>query len=604
MWQSDHRELSSGVFSRRAFIVLFGKFLIMGAIIIRLFILQIFKAKEYKTLSDKNSIKFIIIHPRRGAIKDVHGRPLAYNKEVYKIYFYKQRGKANEAIFSSAFDLLDNPSKPRASLLKKVKTVAYLQPVIIEDNASWDSIARIEAETHRLPGVFVEKSFMRYYPLKETLAHIIGYIGLPNKKEISTYELQYAKEIKIGKAGVEKRFNPSLLGKFGAKRVEVNAHRAVVRDLAVEPGSPGADVNLTINSDIQTCLHKLLPKSNSAAAVIDLPTGNLLAMCSLPAFNPNLFSMEFDEAEWRSLMQNKHSPFLNKVIEKAYPPGSAWKVVTSLAILEAGIDPEEKIFCTGSIQIGNRVFKCAHQTAHGQVNAYNAIPLSCNCYFYKMGIKAGVENIYKVARTLGFGQKIGIELEGEVQGLNPNKLWKAKSLQENWTHGDTANTSIGQGFVLTTPLQLLMMTARVASGKTIFPSILKDHHKNFAPTDLPFKKENLNLVRAGLSDVMNNPRGTSFHARIIDKQFAMAGKTGTAQVMSKDTSRGGGLRSHSVFIGYAPVHDPKYAAVVVADNAGWGSAIAAPIARDILLFAQKNAITTNLNQATGKVTPL
>jgi penicillin-binding protein 2 len=588
MWQSDPSKISNKIFSRRAFILLFIKILIITVIVIRLLILQIFKAKSYKTLSDKNRIKFIIIQPPRGLIKDANGEALAYNKEVYKVYFYKQKGQAVDAILKPVFDILDSPIKRRISLLKKAKSASYFQPIVIDDNASWDDISRIEAETYRLPGVFVEKAFTRYYPLKDTTAHILGYIGLPTKKESLLYELQHAKEAKIGKAGIERQLNQSLSGQFGAKRVEVNAHRIIIRDLSVEPCTPGIDVHLTINKDVQEYLYKLLPSSNSAAAVIEIPTGNILAMCSLPSFNPNLFSTEFDEAEWVRLMENKNSPFLNKVIGKAYPPGSAWKIVTSLAILEAGIDPEQTVLCNGSIQVGNRTFRCTH--AHGYVNAYKALPLSCNCYFYKMGIKTGVENIYNVAKLLGYGQKIGIELDGEVPGINPNKQWKTNAVRDKWTLGDTANASIGQGFILTTPLQLLMMTARVASGRMICPSILKGHEKNAAISDLPFKQVNLDIVRTGLGSVMNDPSGTSFASRISDKRFQMAGKTGTAQVISKDTMGGKfskSLRSHSIFTGYAPIYDPKYAVVVIADNAGWGAAAAAPIARDILLFVQR-----------------
>jgi penicillin-binding protein 2 len=590
MWHSGPRELSDKVFSRRAFILLVGKFLIVTAIIIRLLFLQIFKAKAYKTLSDKNRIKFIIINPRRGVIKDTNGKLLAHNKEIYKVYFYKQKGESYETILEPVFDVLGCSPKNRLSLLKLVKKASYLQPIVIKDNVNWKTVVKIEAETYRLPGVSVEKSFVRYYPWKAKLAHVLGYTGLPNKKEIAAYKLQYARKAKIGKNGVERHLNHSLIGKFGAKKVEVNANRIIVRDLLVEPSCPGNDINLTINIDLQNLLYNLLPKSNSAAAVIEVATGNILAICSLPSFNPNLFSTEFDEVEWNSVLQNKHSPFTNKVIGKAYPPGSTWKIITSLAILESGIDPRETVFCNGFIQVGNRKFKCWKRAGHGNVDFYNAMPFSCNCYFYKMGIKVGIERIYRVARALGFGQKIGIELSGEAQGINPNKLWKANYSHGSWTHGDTANSSIGQGFVLTTPFQLMTMISRVASGKIISPSLLKGHQKNFSAMDLPFKKENLEIVRGSLVNAINSHRGTAFSARIREKQFLMAGKTGTAQVVSRDTAtEKGASRSHSIFVGYAPINDPRYATVVVADNAGWGSATAAPIGRDILLFAQKNA---------------
>jgi penicillin-binding protein 2 len=590
MWQNSLSNLSSSIFTRRAFILVIGKLIIFGAIIMRLLILQVFKAKSYKTLSDKNRIKFIVIHPQRGNIKDVSGKVLAYNKEVYEIYFYKQRGKVYEPILKSVFDILGYSIEQRRSLIRKVGKASYLQPIVIKEDASWDNVARVEAETYRLPGVFVEKTFSRHYPTKANFAHVIGYTGFPSKKEIGEYGLRYAEKIKIGKTGIESNLNHSLIGKCGAKRVEVNANRVVVRDLSIEPSIPGNDVNLTINSDLQSFLHNLLPKSNSAAAVIDIHSGDILAMCSFPSFNPNLFSTEYNEEEWKGLMQNNNSPFINKVIGKPYPPGSTWKIVTSIAILEAGIDPEEKVLCNGAISVGNRLFRCAKTSGHGHVNLHEAVPLSCNCYFYKMGIRIGVENIYRAAKALGFGQKIGIELPGELSGANPNKLWKANSHHQSWTLGDTANTAIGQGFVLATPLQLLMMSCRVASGKIIQPSLIKDHSKNHSAIDLPFKKENLEILKKSLEAAINTSIGTSFSARIRQTEFAMAGKTGTAQVISRDTEFGGfhrRLRSHSMFTGYAPIISPRYAVAVVAENAGWGGATAAPIARDILLFAQK-----------------
>jgi len=592
MWQNSSRELNSTVFSRRAFILLVGKILIVGAIVIRLLILQVFKAKEYKTLSDKNRIKFILIPPKRGSIKDTDGNLLAYNKEAYKIYFYKQKGKPYKAILKSAFDILKPSAEQRSSLLKLVKGAAYLRPIVIKDNVLWNNIVKIEVESHKLPGVFVEKSFTRYYPLRENLAHVLGYTGLPNQNEIASHKLHHSREAKIGKTGIEKQLNHSLIGKFGAKKVEVNANSIIVRDLSIERSSPGNDVHLTIHAELQNLLHQLLPQSGGAAAAVEISTGNILAMCSSPSFDPNIFSTEFSELKWQELMNNKLSPFTNKVIGKAYPPGSVWKIITSLAILESGIDPEEMIFCTGSSQIGDRIFKCGKRKGHGYVNFHNALPLSCNCYFYKMGIRAGIENIHKTAQMLGVGQKIGFELSGELSGSNPNKQWKKKVFREEWTHGDTANASIGQGFVLATPLQLLMMISKVASGKIIAPSLLKEHNKNVSPLSLPFKKENLIMIRHGLINASNKSYGIGFGSRIRDKRFLMAGKTGTAQVISKDTSAEPGnfnksLRSHSIFVGYAPIDTPKYAAVVVADNAGWGSATAAPIGRDILFAIQK-----------------
>lgn len=586
------RELSHELFSRRAFILLIGKFIIAFVIIVRLFTLQILKGKNYNTLSEKNRIKLIPLLPRRGTIKDLNGNPLAQDILTHRAYFYKQKGKPVESTLKQALEMLDLPTNKTNVLFKTVQRAPYLQPILLKDNISWDSLTKIESNLYNLPGVYIENSFVRHYPLKENLAHVLGYMGLPSTDEVDLYKLHSNVDTKIGKTGIEKLLNPSLIGSIGSRKVEVNANRIIVRTLHTDEGIPGKDITISIHSSLQKFVHSKIIDKQACLAVIDVSTGNLLAACSTPSFDPNIFAGNFDDKTWQSVSTNKGAPLINKLIGKSYPPGSTWKIITALAALEAGIDPEEKILCNGHVYVGDRMFHCWKEDGHGYVNFYNSLPQSCNCYFYKMGLRIGIENIFNTADILGMGKKTGFELPGEVNGTNPNKEWKLQILKRPWAYGDTANASIGQGFVLATPLQLLTMVGRVTTGKIIYPSLLKkEDASNYSA--LPFKEENLKLIQTALTNVFNDPHGTGFGARIKEPEFAMAGKTGTAQVISKNIASEllkDPLRSHSLFVGYAPAHSPKYACVVVAENAGWGSVTAGPIGRDVLLFAQKERI--------------
>lgn len=586
------RELSHELFSRRAFILLVGKFIIAFIIIARLFTLQILKGKNYNTLSEKNRIKLIPLLPRRGTIKDLNGNPLAQDILTHRAYFYKQKGKPNDETLKQALEMLDLPTNKTNVLFKTIQRTPYLQPILLKDNISWDSLTKIESNLYNLPGVYVENSFVRQYPLKENLAHVLGYMGLPSQDEVELYKLHSNVDTKIGKTGIEKLLNPLLIGSIGSRKVEVNANRIIVRTLHTDEGVPGKDITISIHSALQKFVHSKIVDKQACVAAMDVSTGNLLASCSTPSFDPNIFAANFDDKTWQSMSTNKNAPLINKLIGKSYPPGSTWKIITALAILEAGIDPEEKILCKGHVYVGDRMFHCWKADGHGYVNFYNSLPQSCNCYFYKMGLRTGIENIFNTADILGMGKKTGFELPGEIVGTNPNKEWKLQLLKRAWTYGDTANTSIGQGFVLATPLQLLTMVTRVATGKTIYPSLLKkEDASNYSV--LPFKEENLKLIQTALTNVFNDSHGTGFGARIKEPELAMAGKTGTAQVISKNIASdllNNPLRSHSLFVGYAPAYDPKYACVVVAENAGWGSVTAGPIGRDVLLFAQKERI--------------
>ncbi len=580
----DIRDFKSAIFSRRSFILLSIKALILFGLAVRLFFLQILQSKKYKTLSERNRIKFFLLEPRRGLVCDRNGVSLAENKINYQLYFYRQRGKDYKKVLGDVFKIISLSQTEQEHIIKTISKAIYLYPVLIQEMLSWRDVVRIESENN-LPGVYISKGYMRFYPLKNFFAHTVGYVGIPNKEEIEQYKLQRVSGFRVGKTGTEKEMNDKLIGGFGVKKVEVNAYRSVVRELDKDRSVEGDDISISIDSRLQEHVYNTLKPEGSSAVVIEVETGNIVSMVSRPSFDPNMFSFPISKTDWKKVAGNEANPLTNRVINQLYPPGSVWKVVTSLAILRAGVDPNEEVICRGSIKVGSQVYRCWKKSGHGRMNMRTALYHSCNTYFYKMGRDATIDNIHSVANTLGFGEKTGVELPGELAGINPSRRWKEMHYNSSWLIGDTVNHSIGQGYNLVTPMQLAVMMSRISSGFKIKPSLYKNSSK-IEKLDIPEK--HLNIIRDHMNGVFNNKNGTGYNLRITEDQYKLAGKSGTAQVVSRDTlgEKDKSVRSHAVFAAYAPVHKPKYAIAVVADNAGWGVKEAAPLGIDILYFAQ------------------
>lgn len=578
------REIKSAIFSRRSFILLSIKSLILFGLSTRLFFLQILNSDKYRTLSERNRIKFFLLEPKRGAITDNRGIPLAENKVNYQLYFYRQRGKDYNQLLKRVFQVVRLSQKEQNKILKTVSRSSYLYPVLIQEMLSWRDVIKIESDNENLPGVYISKGYIRFYPLKNYFAHTVGYVGIPNKKEIEQYNLHRVSGFRVGKTGTEKNMNSKLIGQFGVKKVEVNAYRSVVRELDQDASVKGEDISISIDGKLQEHVHSVLKPEGSSAVVIDIKTGKVVSMVSRPSFDPNIFSFPISEKDWNKIIKNDADPLTNRTISKLYPPGSVWKVITSLAILRSGIDPKEEVVCTGSVKVGSQVYKCWKKSGHGPMNMSSALYNSCNAYFYKMGREATIDNIHAVAHSLGFGEKTGIELPGELSGVNPSRNWKEINYNSSWLIGDTVNHSIGQGYNLVTPMQLAVMMSRLASGFKISPTLYASNP--MVSLDIP--KEHLDIIRDHMFGVFNREEGTGYNLRITEKQYRLAGKSGTAQIVSRDTlgEKDRSVRSHAVFAAYAPVHDPKYAVSVIADNAGWGIKEAAPIGIDILYFAQ------------------
>jgi penicillin-binding protein 2 len=379
------------------------------------------------------------------------------------------------------------------------------------------------------------------------------------------------------------------MGEFGVKRVEVNAHGVHLRELSVENSIPGDNLALSIDISLQQYISNLLSQHVGSVVVMDIENGEILAMNSSPSFNPNNIVEGISTKDWNKLLTDPNTPMLNKCISNHYPPGSIFKLITALASLKEGNSPSAIYNCKGYVVVGDRKFHCWKEHGHGDVNLTEAISQSCNCYFYNLAKKIGIDNIAHMAEIFGFGKKTHIELPNEINGLIPDRKWKISRFNKSWQIGDTINCAIGQGFVLTTPIQLAIMVSRIASGKKILPTILLDGNKDKEFEALEVSDTDLDAIRLGMFKAVNDYMGTSFRHRLDDEHFQMAGKTGTSQVVSKkgekdDLSKKSTAwlhRNHGLFVSYAPFDKPKYAISVVIEHGGSGSGDAAPVARSI-----------------------
>jgi penicillin-binding protein 2 len=453
------------------------------------------------------------------------------------------------------------------------------------------------------------------------MTHVLGYVAAVSERELTGDPLLELPGFRIGKTGVERQFDRGLRGSAGTRQVEVNAVGRVIRELSREEGEPGRELVATIDAGLQNFVHqRLMGERSAAATVLDVRSGEVLALSSVPSYDPNPFNLGLSGAQWRSLVGNSLSPLTNKSVTGLYAPGSTFKMIVALAALEAGIGPDYRAFCPGVMKLGRSKFHCWKRGGHGHMDMQNGIKQSCDVYFYDISRKIGVDRIAAMARRLGLGATTGIELPGEVEGTIPTKDWKLATIGEKWQGGETLVAAIGQGFVLTTPLQLAVMTARLANGGfALRPRLVRGFRGDpesdaeahaVAPGEAdgaapasPFESlgipdAHLRIVREAMDMVVNDRRGTAHKARIEREDWAMAGKTGTSQVRRITAAeRAMGIfknedlpwrrRDHALFVGYAPVRKPRYCCAVVVEHGGGGSKAAAPIARDILTETQR-----------------
>ena len=551
--------------------------------------------EKYKTLAESNRVNLTLLPPRRGAILDRNNAQLASNRIEFRIDIIPERLADTDAAVSELAKLLSFTPVQVQDLQDKLDKAHGYQPIEVVSGLHPEQYDKVLVRLPDLPGVVAEQGFTRWYPTGPSVAHLIGYVGPASAKEYETEKnpLLVTPGFKIGKDGLEKHFEQALRGTPGAQRVEVTAGGRFVRDLEHRDDIPGKPIKLTINGPLQDYAARRIGLESAAVVVIDCLTGEILTLVSMPAFDPNAFAGGIGRLQWKMLNEDDHIPLLNKALRGLYPPGSTMKPMASLALQIHGVDPDERINCPGGYQLGNRFFRC--DAVHGSVDMRTAIERSCNTYFWSMGRRVGYDAIAPMAKLLGLGQKF--ELPGAAQryGTIPDAVWKMRRYKQEWTAADSLNASIGQGYVSVSPLQLAVMTARIASGKNLIPSLIFGQKKAPGPA-LPFNAEQLAVTHEGMFRVVNGS-GTAGGSRIDIGGIKMAGKTGTAQVRAL-TARGHvgdwKSRDHSLFVCYAPTDAPRYAISVVVEHGTFGARAAAPIAKDVMtyLFDPQTALAT------------
>lgn len=583
-------------FSRRA-MLLGGIQATLGLVLAgRMTWLAVYENDKYKLLAESNRVNMTLTPPRRGWIVDRRGVPIANNRTDFRVDIIPDRLENKGQVLTTLQQILRLTAEDVSRIEDDLKGAAGFQPVQVAENLDWERFAAVSVRMPELPGVEPTRGFTRNYPAGAAVGHLIGYVGTASAEQFKETKdpLLLTPGFKLGKDGLEKMLEGTLRGTPGAKRSEVTARGKLVRELATRPDEPGKTVRLTIDAGLQEYAARRLGNESGSVTVFDVTNGDILAMVSMPCYDPNAFSDGISRTEWKMLSEDDHLPLMNKTLQGLYPPGSTFKPATALAILGAGIDPNRTVYCNGGYQLGNRRFGCLGR--HGPMTMHTAIARSCNTYFYTLGREIGIEPIAAAARELGFGAEFDLPLPSQRYGTVPDTAWKMRRFKQDWTQADTLNASIGQGYVLVSPFQLAISTARIASGRALLPSLIVDQPK--PPLRLDFPEEHLAIVRAGMDEVVNGA-GTAVASRLQLDGIRMGGKTGTAQVrriMDRNRGQGGEwkYRDHGLFICFAPVDNPRYAASVVIEHGMGGARAAAPVAKDVLtwLFDRQKALAS------------
>ncbi|SDG54238.1 penicillin-binding protein 2 [Roseospirillum parvum] len=594
--------------TRRAALLGAGQLGLFGLLVGRMYYLQVVEAERYRVLAEENRINIRLLPPPRGPIVDRNGIKLAINRQNFRVLVVREDIVDLEATLGKLARIVPLSDYDRQRVLREVGRRRSFVPVPVRENLTWEEMARIQVNAHDLPGVLIDEGQTRHYEHGPAMAHLMGYVAAVSEEDLAAARgadpLLELPGFKIGKAGVEREFDLALRGKSGSKRVEVNARGREIRELEREEGEPGGQLALTLDINLQQFAADRLGQESASCVVMDIHSGEVLAMTSTPAFDPNAFTRGLSSQEWKALLDNPRAPLTPKAIAGQYAPGSTFKMVVALAALEAGvIKPEQTVWCPGHMTLGNARFHCWKRQGHGHVSLVQALAQSCDVYFYEVAKRTGIERIADMARRFGLGSAPDIVLRGVRGGLIPTKAWKQATLGEGWHQGETLIAGIGQGYVLATPLQLALMTARLANGgRRVDPvltrQVMVDGHLAPRPVATPeslgVSRHSLNLVRQGMHEVVHGRRGTARGAALPEELGEMCGKTGTAQVRRiTRAEREAGVtrnedlpwerRDHALFVCYAPADKPRYAVAVVVEHGGGGSAVAAPIARDVMI---------------------
>ncbi len=574
-------------FDRRSFML--GSFGVgMGTLLAgRMAYLAIAENEKYATESESNRVNLTLIPPRRGWVLDRNGAPLASNRADFRVDIVPERMVNRKQTLAQLANLLElEPDKVR-DLEKKIEESRGYAPIEVASGLPYEKFAAVSLRLPDLRGVVPQRGYSRYYPTGPSVGHLIGYVGPASAEEYDKdpNPLLITPGYKIGKDGIEKQFEMTLRGEPGARRVEVTAGGRIVRDLESRSDVQGNPVQLTIDGPLQDYAARRIGLESGSVVVMDCTNGDIMCMASMPSFDPNSFSDGIGSVEYAMLRDDERVPLRNKVLKGLYPPGSTVKPMVSMAFLKAGIDPEETVFCGGGLRVGNRVFGCWNRRGHGAVNMAKGIYQSCDVYFYSIAQRIGMDPIAAMARRYGLGQEFELPVLSQFYGTVPDPAWKLKKFGQPWAAFDTVNATIGQGYMLANPLQLAVMASRLATGNVVTPRLIKSQ-KNPAFRSEGFGAEELTYIRQAMSDVVNGP-GTAGRGRLPLENIKIAGKTGTAQVVSLSISNGKSgpwkYRDHGLFIFFAPFDKPRYAGAVVIEHGG-GSGAAYPIARDVMTY--------------------
>ena len=587
--------------NRRMFMTGSLKFFIMIGLVSRLFFLQVKENKKYLTLSDKNRIREWKLAPVRGEFHDYFGKTIAGNFEAYQLHVIPEQVEDFRYVIYRLKDLLELSDKEFKKILKKKNEIKPWETLIVSDNLDWNKFSKINNHLYDLNGVKPVVSISRNYPHKEKFTHVIGYVSQANEDDIDENESikkNFVPGLKVGKIGLEKTLEEKLIGSNDIERYEVNAYGRRISQLEFQKGQKGKTHRLTIDTEVQQLAAELLKDKAGSICVMDIYSGEVIAMHSSPSFDPNLFVFGISQDDWQIIRNDPMKPLVNKTLQGKYSPGSTIKPIVALSALENGIiNTNFTVECTGKTEMYDQTYHCWKKKGHGFVSLRNAMKQSCDTYFYEIARRLGVDRLSETAKKFGLGEKVfGDLFDIEKKGLVPNTQWKKNALGKGWLLGETIITGIGQGYIQTTPIQLCLMTAQIANGgHKIYPNLIVDDQKKVQPSDkfLPLYKDyrNIKIVQDAMFGSTNEVMGTSYRSRINDSKYQFAGKTGTSQV-KKITEKDRELdlktfeipyeeRDHALYIAYGPYKDPRYAVSILVEHGGNGSTTAAPMAKKL-----------------------
>lgn len=627
------------VFTRRALVLAGGKLALIGALGARLYYLQVVEADRYELLSRGNQFNLELLPPVRGRILDRNNVALADNQDNFRVEIVREQTDDVAATLSALRSIIEVPDWDVRRVLKDVKRKRAFVPVTVVENLTREEIARVAVNAPYLPGIRIEVGRSRRYPFSDTAVHITGYVAAVSESELTGDPVLELPDFRIGKSGIEKLHDLGMRGTAGRRQVEVNALGRIIRKLPGEDGEPGRDVKLTLDINLQRYATERLARGNAerlpmedpraqlalaqaepamrdlyadkqtvlvnadgkvieaesgSAVVMDVHTGELRALASAPGYDPNPFNRGLSAKDWEELLTNPRGPLNNKAVAGQYPPGSTFKMLVMLAALESGLaGPDTKFYCPGHLELGDTRFHCWSRHGHGWLDMKQSIAQSCDVYYYELAKRIGIDRISAIAKRFGLGEATGVDLPGERRGLVPTREWKLATTGVPWQMGETLVAAIGQGFNLTTPLQLALMTARLVNGgKAVVPHLEMPSGPLPPVEDMAVDTRHLEAVRVAMSEVVNGARGTARKVQGGEGDVKIGGKTGTAQVRRitmADRASGAykeekpwRFRDHALFVGFGPVEAPRYAVAVVVEHGGGGSSMAAPIGADVL----------------------